>query len=139
MGRPLSVDLRERIVAAVDEGMSRRAAAERFKVSVSCAIKLVQRWKRTGNVALAKRGRKPFALAGHEALVRELVAAQPDMTLEELQAHLAKQGITVAISSIWRFLDSLEMTLKKRRSMPPNRSGRMSRPRGSSGGPPRPS
>ena len=139
MGRPLSVDLRERIVAAVDEGMSRRGAAKRFEVSESCAIKLVQLWKRTGSVAPARRGKKPFALAGHETLVRELVAAQPDITLEELQARLSTAGIAVAISSIWRFLDSLGLTLKKRRSTPPSRSGRTSLPRGSSGGRPRPS
>ena len=60
--------------------MSRRAAAARFAVSQSCAIKLVQRWKRTGSVAPAAIGApKGTALAAHEGLVREGVAAQPDI------------------------------------------------------------
>ena len=50
MARPLSKDLRERIVAAVECGQSRRAAAGRFRVSVSCVIKLMQRWRETGSV-----------------------------------------------------------------------------------------
>jgi transposase len=56
MARPLSLDLRKRIVRAVEGGLSRRAAAARFAVSESCAIKLVQRWKRTGSVAPATLG-----------------------------------------------------------------------------------
>jgi len=71
MGRPYSEDLRTRIVAAVEAGATRTAAAEQFSVSVSCAIKLMQRFRRTGSVAPAPRGKKPFALAEHEALVRD--------------------------------------------------------------------
>jgi transposase len=77
MGRAYSEDLRSRIVTAVEAGATRTAAAAQFAVSVSCAIKLVQRFRQTGSVAPAPRGKKPFALAGHEALVRELVAARP--------------------------------------------------------------
>ena len=74
MPRPLSLDLRERIVEAVEAGSSRREAAERFEVSVSCAIKLLQRWERTGSVAPAPMGgRKPHALAAHEARVRAVL------------------------------------------------------------------
>ena len=72
MGRPYSEDLRSRIVAAVEAGMSRNAAARQFAVSVSCAVKLMQRFRRTGTVAPAARGKKPYALAEHEAPVRSL-------------------------------------------------------------------
>ena len=127
MPRPLSLDLRERIVEAVEAGSSRREAAEQFEVSVSCAIKLVQRWERTGSVAPAPMGgRKPHALAAHEARVRAVLAAQPDITLDELRAQLTDEGIKVSRSSIGRFLQALGWTRKKRPSMPASRPVRMS-------------
>jgi transposase len=135
MGRPYSEDLRRRIVAAVEAGVSCSAAARQFAVSVSCAIKLLQRWRRTGSVAPDPRGRKPYALADHEGLVRELVAARPDMTLDELHEELGRRGIRVGRSSIGRFLLAGGLTLKKRRFMPPSSSGRTSRPRGRFGAP----
>jgi transposase len=113
MGRPYSEDLRIRIVAAVEAGASRSAAARQFGVSISCAIKLLQRWRRTGSVAPEPRGRKPYALADDEALVRELVATRPDMTLDELHAELGQRGIRVGRSSIGRFLLARGLTLKK--------------------------
>jgi transposase len=123
MARPLSLDLRERIVRAVEGGLSRRAAAERFEVSESCAIKLVQRWERTGSVApAAMGGTKSFALKEHEALVRDLIKAQPDITLDELKARLAAAAITVGRSSIQRFLKALGLTRKKRPFTHPSRT-----------------
>ena len=107
MAKPYSLDLRERIVRAVEAGSSRRGAAEQFAVSESCAIKLVQRWRRTGSVAPGRGRKKAFALAGHEACVRALLAAQPDATLEELKAQLAGQGIMVGRSSVDRFLSAV--------------------------------
>jgi transposase len=125
MGRPYSEDLRSRIVDAVEAGATRSAAAGQFAVSVSCAIKLVQRFRQTGSVAPAPRGRKPFALAEHEELVRELVAARPDMTLDELTKELEDRGIRVGRSSVNRFLKALGLTFKKSRCMPPSSNGRM--------------
>lgn len=129
MGRPYSEDLRSRIVAAVEAGMSRNGAARQFAVSVSCVVKLMQRFRRTGTVAPAARGKKPYALAEHEALVRALVAGRPDMTLDELQQELGERGIRVGRSSVNRFLLACGLTLKKSRFMPPSSNGRMSRPR----------
>lgn len=125
MGRPYSEDLRSRIVAAVEAGATRTAAAGQFAVSVSCAIKLVQRFRQTGSVVPAARGRKPFALAVHETLVRELVAARPDMTLDELTHELEDRGIHVGRSSVNRFLKACGLTLKKSRCMRPSSSDRM--------------
>jgi putative transposase len=122
MARPLSLDLRKRIVRAVESGLSRRAA--RFAVSESCAIKLVRRWKRTGSVAPAAIGApKGTTLAAHEGLVRELVAAQSDITLDELQARLAEQAILVGRTSVHRCLERLGLTRKKRHSTLPSRPG----------------
>ena len=134
MGRPYSEDLRKRIVAAVEGGTSRQAAARQFAVSASCVVKLMQRFHRTGSVAPAARGKKPYALAEHEALVRELIAAQPDLTLDELTWQLADRGIHVGRSSVNRFLQVCDLTLKKSRFMPPSNNGRMSRPRARRGG-----
>ena len=127
MARALSMDLRERIVQAVEAGRSRRSAAKQFAVSESCAVKLLQRWRQTGSVSPAKMGgHKRYALAAHEAEVRAIVAAQPDITLEELRARLADQGIMVGRSSVDRFLKAIDLTLKKRRSQPPSSSVRTS-------------
>jgi transposase len=67
MGRPYSEDLRSRIVAVVEGGVSRNAAAQQLAVSVSCVVKLMQRFQRAGTVTPAARGKKPYALAEHEA------------------------------------------------------------------------
>ena len=85
MGRPYSEDLRSRIVAAVEGGVSRNAAARQFAVSVSCVVKLLQRFRRTGTVAPAPRGQEALCPGrSMRLLVRELVAARPDLTLDEL-------------------------------------------------------
>ena len=125
MARALSMDLRERIVETVEGGASRRSAAGRFRVSVSCVIKLVQRWRATGSVAPGQMGGwKDYALAAHEAVVRGLIAGRPDLTLEELGDALAQKGIRVGRSSVDRFLKARELTYKKSRSTPPSRAGR---------------
>lgn len=126
MARPLSKDLRERIVEAVAGGASRRSAAERFRVSVSCVIKLLQRWRQTGSVEPGQMGGwKDYALAEHEAVVRALLVESPDLTLEEMRDALAEKGIGVSRSSVDRFLKARELTLKKSRCTPPNKAGRM--------------
>jgi transposase len=124
MAQALSLDLRRRIVRAIEDGLSRRAAAARFAVSQSCAIKLMQRWKGTGSVApTVPAAKKQFALAPHEELVRGLIVAEPDITLDELQARLAAEAIVVGRTSIHRYLHALKLTHKKRRSTRPSRSG----------------
>ena len=56
MTRPYSVDLRRRVVGAVEAGLSRRAAARRFEVSGSFVVKLMQRWRRGGTAAPERYG-----------------------------------------------------------------------------------
>ena len=129
MGRPFSQDLRTRIVAAVEAGASRNKVAKQFAVSVSCVVKLMQRFYRTGRVEPAPRGKKPYALAEHEATVRELVAECPDLTIDELHQALGQRGIQVSRSAVNRFLQKCGLTFKKSRSMRPSSSGRTSRPR----------
>jgi transposase len=134
MTRPYSVDLRERVVRAVEAGLSRRAAARRFEVSVSFVIKLLQRWRRNGTVEPERYGGwKRAALADHAERVHALVAAEPDLTIAELRRRLAAAAIHVSPAAISRFLTAAGLTRKKRRSTRPSRTGRTSPRRGPSG------
>lgn len=91
MPAPISMDLRLRIVRAVERGSSIREAARRFAVSASAAIKLMQRVRATGSAAPDRYGghRRPL-LEPHEADLRRLIEATPDITLAELQAELQR-------------------------------------------------
>jgi putative transposase len=130
------LDLRKRLVEAVETGATCHAAAQRFAVSVSCVVKLLQLWREKGSLEPRQiGGYRPLALAPHEELVRALVKAQPDLTLPELCAVLAREGIQVGRSSVWRFLEARAITLKKSRSGPPSRTGRTSRPPAQRGAP----
>jgi len=127
MARPYSVDLRERVVRAVEGGASRRAAAAKFEVSVSFVVKLMQRWRQRGTVQADRIGGwKRSTLAAHAGRVRALVAAEPDLTITELRSRLAAEGIAASRSGIGRFLAAARLTRKKRRSTPPSRTGRTS-------------
>jgi transposase len=136
MTAPLSADLRERVVRAVQGGSSARAAARRFDVSPSAAVTLMRRVRATGGIAPAKIGgyRRPL-LAGHEDLLRQLTAARPGITLAELRAALAERGIVVgSLTTIWTTLRRLGLSHKKRRSRPASRIGRTSSPAAGAGG-----
>lgn len=117
MTAPLSQDLRRRLVRAVDGGASAREAAARFEVSASAAIKLVRRARQTGSTAPARIGgyRKPL-LDGHEALLRELTAAKPCITLAEVREALLQRGVgPVSLTTIWSALKRLDLRHKKSR------------------------
>ena len=127
MARPYSVDLRERVVRAVEAGMSRRTAAAKYEVSISFVVKLMQRWRRRGTVQADRiGGSKRATLAAHGERVHALVAAAPDLTIAELRSRLAAEGIAVSRSSVGRFLVASGLTRKKRRSTPPSRTAPMS-------------
>jgi transposase len=122
------------VVRAVEGGASRRATAAKFEVSVSFVIKLMQRWRLRGTVQPDRIGGwKRSALAAHAERVRAVVAAQPDLTIAELQSRRADAGLAVSRSSGGRFLVAAGLTRKKRRSMPPSRTARTWPPRGAPG------
>jgi len=112
--RPLSQDLRERIVAAVDnhEG-SRREIADRFQVDVSCLTRLLQLRRQTGSLDPRPHGggRQPILDADGLERLRGLVREQPDATLEPLRDHLNLGG---SIMIVWRGLQELGITRKKK-------------------------
>jgi transposase len=116
MAAPLSQDLRERRVRAVEEGRSAREAAARFEVSASAAIKLMRRVRETGSRKPAKMGgyRKAL-LADHEALLRELTVTRKGMTLAEIRDALIARGIAPgSLTTIWSTLRRLGPSHKRR-------------------------
>ena len=134
MTRPYSMDLRERMVHAVERGASRRATAAKFDVSPSCVVKLVQRWRQKGTLAPDPvGGGRRAKLADHAELVHALLAATPDSTIAELKTRLAAAGIAVSPSAISRFLRACGLTRKKRPRTPPSRTVRTSPPPGAPG------
>lgn len=123
MPAPYSQDLRERVVAVVAAGASARTAAKRFDISISIAIRWAQRWRAEGHAkARAMGGDHRSRLIEHRAVVLELVARQPDLTLQEIRSALAACGICVGLMTVWRFLAAHKLTLKKRACTPPSRT-----------------
>ena len=119
MTKPLSNDLRKRLVSAVETGMTRRSAAQRFGVAASTAIKWVDRWRRTGDVGARPRGgdHRSQRIEAHAEEILALIEETPDITLAELAEHLDDaHGLVVAQSTIWRLLDRRGMTFKKKRA-----------------------
>jgi transposase len=115
MPAPMSLDLRLRIVRAVERGSSIRGAARRFAVSPSAAIKLIQRVRATGRVAPGRSGGQCRPrLEPHASDLRELVEATPDITLAELQTALKRRlGIVAALSTIHGALRRIGLRHKK--------------------------
>lgn len=109
-----SHDLRERLVRAVAGGMSAREAAKLYEVGAATAVVWVRRWRDTGSFdALPMGGFRGTPLDGETSWLLQLNAEQPDLTLEEIQTKLAERGVTVAISTIWRFFHRRRISFKK--------------------------
>ena len=117
MGRAYSMDLRERVVAAVtQEGLSRRRAAARFGISDSTAINWLKRVATTGSVAPGQiGGQKPRKIAGahRDWLVGR--CRERDFTLRGLVAELSGRGLKVDYRSVWEFVHAEKLSHKKRR------------------------
>lgn len=114
MAKPYSEDLRERVKQAVDEGHPHQAVASMFKIGIATVERYLARWRRTGSLAPDKfGGHKTHKLAKHADKVQRLVAAEPDQTLAELQAKLAKDKILVSVSGLDRYLKAAGLTYKK--------------------------
>ena len=119
MTKPLSDDLRHRVISAVDGGMTRRAAAARFGVAASTAVRWVRQWRETGRVQPRPRGgdKRSHRIEAHGTEILALVDATPDLTLAEIATHLEEaQGLRVALSTVWRFFERRGITLKKNRA-----------------------
>jgi len=120
MGQPLSMDLRSRLLAAIDGGMSCRAAAARFGVAPSTAIRWLAQWRETGNYSPKPQGgdMRSRMIEERQQDILGLWEARKDITLEELRAGLAEIGLHVSIAGLHRFFVRRGMTRKKRLAMP---------------------
>jgi transposase len=125
MGKPYSMDLRTRVVAAVEGGLSCNEAARRFHVAISTAINWVRRKKGTGSVAPGQMGGyKPRSIRGeHEAWLLERIKLG-DYTLRGLVAELAERGLKVDYRSVWTFVHEHDQSFKKNRAGQRARSSR---------------
>ncbi|WP_157100640.1 IS630 family transposase [Rhodoplanes sp. Z2-YC6860] len=114
MTRPLSNDLRERVVAAVRNGESCRTVASRFGVAVSSVVKWSQRYRTTGSVSPSKMGgyRKPV-LDPHRAFILERIRQTPHLTLHGLKDELTARGVKVSHNAVWLFLRREDLRFKK--------------------------
>jgi len=127
MAKMISMDLRTRLVAAVQGGLSRRAAARRFGVSASCVVKLLQRVRATGSAAPGRRGRRLGSgkLEPFKAALIGWVEATPDISMPELAERLQQHhGVTVRANSLSRLLCQAGWTYKKSPERAGDRAGR---------------
>jgi putative transposase len=117
MGRPYSQDLRERVVAAVEEGrLSRRKAATQFALGISTVINWVRRSRETGSVLPGKiGGHRPKAIAGEHRTWLLLRVKEKDFTLRGLVAELAGRGLKVDYKTVWNFVRAEKLSFKKTR------------------------
>jgi transposase len=125
MGKPYSVDLRKRVVAAIEGGMSRNQAAKQFGVAISTAIGWMQRVEQTGSVAPGQMGgHKPKAISGeHAAWLSQRIRAG-DFTLRGLVVELGERWLKVDYRSVWEFVHAEKLSFKKKRGGWRTRSAR---------------
>ena len=115
MGRPYSLDLRERVVSAVRSGMSCREAAAYFSVGVSSAIRWTRRERETGTpAALPMGGKRPFSLAMERPWMLARLEAKPDLTLRALLGELRERGIAVSYYAVWNIVHRAGKSFKKK-------------------------
>jgi transposase len=124
---PLSLDLRERILASYDkEEGNRQQIADRYRVSLGMVKKLLQQRRHTGEIGSLyyRSGRKPKILPAHHRQMRAALGKKVDMTLKELREALS---LSCTLPAIHYALKKMGLTLKKRRSGPASKTARTSR------------
>ena len=133
--RTISLDLRERILAAYDAGEgTREDVARRFRVSLGMVKKLLQQRRHSGDITPRhhRAGRKPLIISEHQRQMRSLLAQKPDLTLRELRKAMA---LECSLQAIHVVLVKMELTYKKRRSVLPSKIARtLQKPARSGGG-----
>ncbi len=126
-----SKDLRQRVLADCDAGMEIRLVAVKYRVSESWIRRLRQRRRENGEVAPRKRASPPPKWLPYSESIQQLIAQRPDATLAELKAEL---GLPFSLQTLWRALQELRFTFKKKSSALRSKTGRTSRRGGRSGG-----
>jgi transposase len=130
MARAYGLDLRRRVIDAIDGGMSARGAAAHFSVGISTAINWHRRWRDTGSLEPGRQGKPSRSkLDAHEAFILALVEENKDIALHEIAEKLAREcALRSCPATVWYFLSKRGLTHKKRPAMPQNNSARTSSP-----------
>jgi transposase len=131
MRGPYPGELRVRVIRFVEGGGSRREAAEQFDVSVSSAIRWLQRFRDDGTCGPMPRGGSTSPLEKHSRWILALVSERRDLTLDEIVSVLDKRRIATSRSALFRFFARHDITFKKKPA-----SGRAEASRRGSGAPP---
>lgn len=128
MARAFGLDLRRRVVEAIDGGMSARGAAARFSVGVSTAISWHRQWREQRSLSPRRQGKpKGSKLDAHEAFILGQIEADKDIACYEIAARLGEtHGVRACAATVWYFLDARGLTHKKRPAMRANSSARTS-------------
>lgn len=123
MARAYGLDLRQRVIEAIEGGLSTRAAARRYAIGESTAGSWHRRWRATGSVRPGRQGNPGGSLLdAHQAFILGLVDETVDMSLAEIAERLAaEREVTVDPSTIWYFFRRRAITYKKRLRMPVSR------------------
>lgn len=125
-----SADLRLRVLRAIANGQSARAAAARFEVSPATAIRWADQWRSTGQETARRPGKKPdhgSKLDAHAAFIRAQIAQQRDLTLAEMARRLKdERAVDVGLATLCRYLRHQGLTFKKRPRTRSNNTARMS-------------
>jgi transposase len=126
MGRAYGIDLRDRVVEAIADGLSHRQASERFRVAVSTAGNWHRLWRKTGSTRPAKQGHPIRSkLDSLEAEILAMVEENKDIALYEIAERLADEhGVHAAPSTVWQFFRKRAITFKKRPRTRPSRNAR---------------
>ena len=125
MGKPYSLDLRERVVSALEGGLSTRQAAARFSVGIATVGTWGRLKRAQGDVRPAKQGKpKGSVLDAHEEFILGVLRSKPDTTLDEVVERLAaERDVRVVRTAVWKFLDRHGQTHKKRLGTPVSKTG----------------
>jgi transposase len=127
MAKPYSQDLRDRVIDAVKRGgMSRRAAARRYEISESVAIKWLERVERDGSrEPVGHGGHRAFKLMPHRDFLETARIEKSEITLQALRDRLwSERGVKADTSMMSRFFRRIGVTVKKRPSSRANRIAR---------------
>jgi transposase len=135
MARAYGLDLRRRVVDAIDGGLSARAASARFSVAPSTAINWHRQWREAGSLDPGCQGKPSRSkLDEHEAFILGLVEDSRDIALHEIAAKLAaERGVHACPATVWYFFSKRGLTHKKRRAMHRSNSAPTSSPAGKTG------
>ena len=131
VARAYSLDLRKRVIEAIEGGVSSREAGRRFAIGESTAGAWHRAWRATGSLEPGRQGHpKVSKLDPHEAFILSLVESEDrDITLAEIAERLeTERGVRTCAASVHAFFKKRAITYKKRQRTPRSSSARTSSP-----------